>query len=353
MAEHFQRLQLSRTFQCISFPVKNTIMTIDSTNISNGTFEILNKELTLNTEINELGKWFGIIIIFLVIVINGPLLYHIKNSETTLINKLIGFDCFINFCNIPGYLKHIKILPLGHYTCILYLIYTMFVNLLNRLIPVGIVFYRYVYVCKHVWVVTKGQRQTLNMTILCLIIFLSTLGSISTVFYREEYKHYLDCMGRGYLFFYDSDNFLRDQFEGVFFLLPSYHPFCVLLLSIFFSYIILVPIGYIVIFLFVKKQTSGIAGLSKQNLNNRKRRNLVSTRYNLFNWLVECSAPLLLFFSIGEFDHLLLMVYGFVVNCISPIFYFIGIESNRVAMKNHVKAILLELSGKGMPNDQA
>ena len=66
-------------------------------------------------------------------------------------------------------------------------------------------------------------------------------------------------------------------------------------------------------------------GLSSSAKALRKRRNLVSVRFNMINWLVE-SVSLIIFISENP---LFKILYLLVNSCCTPLVYYLGIEENR------------------------
>ena len=70
--------------------------------------------------------------------------------------------------------------------------------------------------------------------------------------------------------------------------LPIWHPFRLIILILFDSYLVLVPIAYLKIFIFRKNLK-----IQKSNYTSHKKRNIVSTGYNMTVWIVEGIVSLL------------------------------------------------------------
>ena len=68
------------------------------------------------------------------------------------------------------------------------------------------------------------------------------------------------------------------------------------------------------------------------------RKNLVSTRFNFFIWMTEVISGGLVLIPSPEF----FIVYFFVPNFVSPMFYYMGMESKR----NAIKSYFLQMSKK-------
>ena len=68
------------------------------------------------------------------------------------------------------------------------------------------------------------------------------------------------------------------------------------------------------------------------------RNNLVSTRFNFFIWMTEVISGGLVLIPSPEF----IIVFFFVPNFVSPMFYYMGMESKR----NAIKSYFLQMSKK-------
>ena len=91
--------------------------------------------------------------------------------------------------------------------------------------------------------------------------------------------------------------------------------------------------GYINIFVFLKNQNNKHLGLNEVARTLRKRRNLVTVKYNLFNWIFETAN--LLFVLVSPKNN---FIYLFCMSCGPPILYFMGIEENRKATEEYFKS---------------
>ena len=216
---------------------------------------------------------------------------------------------------------------------------------MNRTLPVGIVIYRYVYVCRSSWVGTAYQRKMFNFGICGVILFLSISLTIFGIIYREKSFYYLKCIGR--------EDFFHDQNEQydiglrLVWLLPIYHPFHLLSILTFFSFAFIVPLGYIRLYMFRKGMDKDLTGLSEKSRNIRKGRNLVTTKCNLIIWMCEVIFGFSLLLTDSD---LFLILYFSLPNTVSPILYFLGILENREAMRKHLMEIFKESKRKGKEN---
>ena len=226
-------------------------------------YTYLEKQLDLEDPSSISIIMFGILTVGCIIMINSLLLTYLKRSNSTLINNLIICDCVINLANIPKIVKLLRIVPYPNITCLPLVILNTFMTYVNRLLPIGIVVYRYVYVCRHSWVLTNFGQRILDSIIVGFILGCSLLLAVLTTLYRENFRAYLDCVGRVFLFHFDVQNFLFDGREkGKVWILPLNHPVRVLSNLAFFSYILIVPLGYIKIYSFLRNQATTVIGLN-------------------------------------------------------------------------------------------
>jgi hypothetical protein len=287
-----------------------------------------------NTMSEELLYWFGVLTVGVILSVNIPVLWVVRKiSSPTLINKLIGVDCIIGLAYIPGILV---VIGVSHdissvYICSFRVCYSFFVSFLNRLLPVGIVTYRYVYVCKSHWVQTGSQRKIFQNSITLILLGLVVGLTCGCFLYREKYLHFWACMGQ--------EGFSKSQgYTGMHFLLPIYNPFHLLSVLVFFIHSLVLPIGYLAIYFFRKQQDSLTSGLTDKSRNSRKNRNIVTAKINAIIWLSEfCSYLVLL-----PQNNIFFVLYFLVSGTVSPILYYSGIEANRKAAQEHIRDMFKE-----------
>ena len=241
---------------------------------------------------NSLLFWTGLPTAIIITSVNIPLLWIVKEkTKTTLVNLLIGVDCLFALLNIPMVLTTARIIvdaPCWFSN------YAFFVSLMNRLIPVGIVIYRFVYTCRVSWVETVQQRKVLHFLISGGMFGLTVALTLFSLIYREKSYLYLKCLGK------EDDFFSQYEENGLglrlFWLLPLYHPFHLISILLFFGYIVVVPVGYFYIYRFRKRHDSETRGLSENSHQLRKNKNLVTTQFNLLIWLCEVVSGVVLIF---------------------------------------------------------
>ena len=206
--------------------------------------------------------------------------------------------------------------------------YAFGTSLLNRLLPIAIVVFRYVYACKSNWVFTARQRTIFHFLICSSTIIIAGGLTLFSHIYREKSLHYLDCIGERSKFY---DEVEKDS--NLAWALPFYHPFHLSCILAFFSNSFVVPLGYATIYHFRKKQDKKMTGnLDERTLTTRKNKNIVSTRFSFLNWIVEASGFLVLIRK----EEFVYTAYFAVISCVVPIIYYIGIGVNRRAIKNRI-----------------
>ena len=162
--------------------------------------------------------------------------------------------------------------------------YNNFVTSFNRSITLVIAGFRYVYVFHWSAVIFDTQKKRLQNMFLLFLFGSAAVSAFLGLLYHEKTKRYTRCMGQEEQFFYDIPFFLEQPRGGPLNKLPIWHPVRLYLVILYNVYIFVVPIAYIKIFRFRKLDTSVV---SEQAQLFRKRRNIVSTWYNMAVWLVE------------------------------------------------------------------
>ena len=96
-------------------------------------------------------------------------------------------------------------------------------------------------------------------------------------------------------------------------------------------------------FSFRRNQDKTVRGLSSDCRKRRKHRNLVTMKFNMFNWLLETLSTFLVLIFINR---ILTIFYIVTLSCGTPIVYFLGIEENRSMVKQYVKSNISTFSKK-------
>ena len=168
--------------------------------------------------------------------------------------------------------------------CFLTVGYNNFVTSFNRSITLVIAGFRYVYVFHWLAVISDAQKKRINNIFLIFLFGSATVSKYLVLHFKEKTKRYTRCMGREEEFFYNIPFFLEQPRGGPLNNLSIWHPVRLYLVVIYNVYIVVVPIAYIKIFRFRKLDSSVI---SEEVKLFRKRRNIVSTWYNMAVWLAE------------------------------------------------------------------
>jgi hypothetical protein len=120
-------------------------------------FDLVDVVESLEENKSLLSKVFTIVSIIVILTINIPLLKIILKQTLTVINMLIAADCILCIANTIV-LFNILIGPSNDpVLCLISAPYGYLINLLNRLLSIGILVYRYVFVFRSSWVKTKQQ----------------------------------------------------------------------------------------------------------------------------------------------------------------------------------------------------
>ena len=86
-----------------------------------------------------------------------------------------------------------------------------------------------------------------------------------------------------------------------------------------------------------------VGGISLECRKQRKNRNLVTVKFNMFNWILETlSTFLVLIFRSRYID----ILYVITLSCGTPVVYFLGIEENRRKVKEYFIANIRTFSKK-------
>jgi hypothetical protein len=282
---------------------------------------------------DPLLSYLGIISTIIIVTTNLPVIWMVKKEKKpSFINQLVCLDCFLSLCNIPLIFWVISDEPLLSYSlCGIRRTYTQYTSMLNRLIPVVIVCYRYIYVCRSYWVNTVYQRKRFNMFLCYIFGGYTVFLSIGCFIYREQNILYMKCMGV-------AGNFTSNQTVNDVWLLPLYHPIRLLAWITFFSPLFLVPIGYSLIYAFRQTQDGHVKGLNQMSRIARKNRNIVTVKFNFLIWLTETSSFLVLIPNRKMFY----IFYFLFSSGLTPILCFIGIGENRKAVKEHIHRLIKE-----------
>merc|ERR1712013_37009 len=152
----------------------------------------------------------------------------------TSINKMIGLDCLLRLANIPIIFFSTEVLK-GKF-CTIKTTYSFTVMLLTHLLSTFIAIYRWVFVCHPTWVLTANQRRSFHLLLSGILGSLAVLLSGGAYFYREFSLHRRNCINN------------REVTGGVVWSLPLWHPFHALAVICFFSYLLLAPLLYVLIY---------------------------------------------------------------------------------------------------------
>ena len=107
----------------------------------------------------------GLLLSMVIIMANASLLIHIKLSEVklTLMDKLLVTDCVVNIAVVPViWMKGVTVTK-SDWFCVVQDILAISSGVMNRLLPICIMVYRYLYTCHSTRLQTNGQKQRLSV----------------------------------------------------------------------------------------------------------------------------------------------------------------------------------------------
>ena len=134
--------------------------------------------------------------------------------------------------------------------CYFFNFFNYFVTTFNRLVNVGIVVYRFVFVLQHSFVQGHCQRKKFIQILFSSMFVTSTVLTGFSAYYKDSYYHHLRCSGRLHQFYYNLNDFYENStLNTVTFKLPKTHPFNIINKLCFVGSIFISPIVYLTIFM--------------------------------------------------------------------------------------------------------
>ena len=140
---------------------------------------------------------------FLTFALNTWAVAVIMRKEKNGMNEMIIWDCivkiFIFAIILLVYASPFSVLGgnrVARILCSLRAFLGNFFFIFNRLVPVGIVLFRYTMVCHAVWAVNYGGEKPLWRTIQLAVLLLSLLPSVLIVLVLEDSLGFLKCIGQ-------------------------------------------------------------------------------------------------------------------------------------------------------------
>ena len=118
--------------------------------------------------------------------------HFVQQMSKTFLDRLVVLDCGLCLVNIIVLIPSNDISGVDDLGACEFFVFLLFkVNLMNKLLTVGIVIYRFTLVTCSSFVQTPQQRKFLENCIL-MFIFLTSFTLTSLAFYyREDYRQYL------------------------------------------------------------------------------------------------------------------------------------------------------------------
>ena len=135
----------------------------------------------------------------------------------------------------------------------------------NRLIPISIVIFRYIMVCKSILALNMGEKLVSQM-VYKFTVWVPILYGVVTPFFFWKIRIFCICMGAEEQFLFKTTDFLLNVSFGSSFKLSFLHPFRLLFNIIAFSFIFVVPVFYFIIYKFRDSQSSTVPGKGEKKL---------------------------------------------------------------------------------------
>ena len=156
-----------------------TVQFIDTEHI----FSQSNTDLTL--------LYVSIVCCFLILATNISLIkFILSQSSKTFLDMMMVFDSVLCICNVItiAYIVAGVYLNIGKDLNLCYFLpyFNYFINVSNRMLTIGIVLYRYIFVIKSHTLRTQRQRKMLGTKIFGTILIISFLMTVWSIFHRER-----------------------------------------------------------------------------------------------------------------------------------------------------------------------
>ena len=135
--------------------------------------------------------------------------------------------------------------------------------MINRLVPLGIVIFRYIMVCKAILAFKMGEKA-LTQIVYKFTVWVPLLFGVVTLFHLWKIRLFCLCMGGEEQFLYQTTDFFVDSSFGSAFKLPFMDPFRLSFNITAFSFIVVVPVFYYLIYQFRESHTSTVQGRNKK-----------------------------------------------------------------------------------------
>ena len=129
----------------------------------------------------------------------------------------------------------------------------------NRLVPIGIVIFRYIMVCKAILALRIGEKLLASI-VYKFMVWIPILYGVTTFFYLRKVRIFCICMGGEEQFIFETSDFLANSKFGSSFKLPFLNPFRLSFNIIAFSFVVVVPSFYFLIYKFRDSQNSSVPG---------------------------------------------------------------------------------------------
>ena len=141
-----------------------------------------------------LERILSVITLILINTTNGGLIHVIKMKSKSALDWMMLMDsilCVLNSVVIIRQGIFVTTHPDNVPICVFFNFFDYFINICNRLVTIGIVVYRYVFVLQPQWVETNGRRQFFIRSLFSSIFITAATLTGFAIYFRDLYQDHL------------------------------------------------------------------------------------------------------------------------------------------------------------------
>ena len=94
---------------------------------------------------------------------------------------------------------------------------------------------------------------------------------------------------------------------------------------------------------FRRNHNNKLKGISEDQRSKRRKRNLVTMKFNMINWMIETVSIIMI---VIVPDDLVFTLYILLNSCATPLVYIFGMEENRKSAMDHLKSLIPSCIGQ-------
>ena len=169
-------------------------------NLSDLSLQLVPASMQLVNQPRDLAVfWSNIPILLLVILVNVRAAVVIRRKENNGLHNIIVWDCAANvlFMSYTAFYTHAPWFALKSAApCYILTFVSMFLAFWNRLVPVGIVIFRYLMVCHAVFCFNHGAEKGIWRRVKTVMLVLSIANPLLVVWEGTRSYTFMRCLGR-------------------------------------------------------------------------------------------------------------------------------------------------------------